>query len=203
MVSACSVGNSIASLGVNQSQSCGRFILALSIANRAMSLVKSSMATFPHEQMRCLEDFLSSLRLFFWAKEMLEIPWRRAQFCEVAAGGEHMELLQWGFPAPGARRLYWQLRGEGICRWSGCARKSLPAPGSRSRARPRRVGGSWTCCGGCGDRRRPARGTAKGGYIELLQWLQDQTPAYVLDEGTLVAAAEAGQLETVQWLRAQ
>ncbi|KAJ1443967.1 hypothetical protein B484DRAFT_389169 [Ochromonadaceae sp. CCMP2298] len=43
---------------------------------------------------------------------------------------------------------------------------------------------------------------ASGGHIEL-QWLQNQTPAYARGPVTLLAAAECGQLETVQWLRAQ
>jgi hypothetical protein len=36
----------------------------------------AAMATFPREQMR-LEDFLSSLALFLWATQVLEIPWSR------------------------------------------------------------------------------------------------------------------------------
>jgi hypothetical protein len=55
----------------------------------------AAMATFPREQMR-LEDFLSSLALFLWATQVLEIPWSWDQLCEVAAGGGHLEVLQWG-----------------------------------------------------------------------------------------------------------
>jgi hypothetical protein len=54
----------------------------------------ATMATVPREQIR-LEDFLSSLSLFLWAVEVLEVPWR-AQLCEVAAGGGHLKVLQWG-----------------------------------------------------------------------------------------------------------
>jgi hypothetical protein len=46
----------------------------------------TGMATVPREQMR-LEDYLSSLALFLWAVQVLEMPWRGAQFCEVVARG--------------------------------------------------------------------------------------------------------------------
>jgi hypothetical protein len=55
----------------------------------------AAMATVPREQIR-LEDFLSSLGLFLWALEVLEVPWRGMQLCEVAARGGHLEVLQWG-----------------------------------------------------------------------------------------------------------
>jgi hypothetical protein len=55
----------------------------------------AAMATVPREQI-LLEDFLSSLGLFLWAVQVLEVPWTRAQLCEVAAGGGHLEMLQWG-----------------------------------------------------------------------------------------------------------
>jgi hypothetical protein len=45
----------------------------------------AAMATVPREQIR-LEDFLSSLSLFLWAVEVLEVPWSMEELCEVAAG---------------------------------------------------------------------------------------------------------------------
>jgi hypothetical protein len=95
----------------------------------------AAMATVPHEQIR-LEDFLSSLGLFLWAVEVLEVPWGE-ELCKVAAGGGHL----------------------GCC--SGCARRSLSAFGAWTRARRRCGRGSWaSCCGGCGSRRRPVRRTS-------------------------------------------
>jgi hypothetical protein len=52
----------------------------------------AAMATVPREQIR-LVDFLSSLGLFLWALEVLEVPWREELF-EVAAGGGHLDVRE-------------------------------------------------------------------------------------------------------------
>jgi len=44
---------------------------------------------------------------------------------------------------------------------------------------------------------------ARGGHVELLRWIHDQSPSRARDAETLAAAAEAGQLQMAQWLREQ
>jgi len=77
----------------------------------------AAMATVPREEMR-LEDFLSSLALFLWAGQVLEMPWSRDQLCEVAAGGT------FGGAAVGPRGGASLPLGRGDCIGSGKGRAS-------------------------------------------------------------------------------
>jgi hypothetical protein len=45
--------------------------------------------------------------------------------------------------------------------------------------------------------------TARGGHLEVLQWLRAQDPLCPWDSGSCSAAAAHGHLEVLQWLRAQ
>jgi len=78
----------------------------------------AAMATVPREEMR-LEDFLSSLALFLWAGQVLEMPWSRDQLCEVAAGGG-----TFGGAAVGPRGGASLPLGRGDCIGSGKGRAS-------------------------------------------------------------------------------
>jgi hypothetical protein len=139
----------------------------------------AAMATFPRELMR-LEDFLSSLALFLWAMQALEMPWSREELCEVVAGGGHLEVLQW-------------MRGQTPpCPW-GAGSCAAAALGGHLEVLQWMRGLTSPCWWG----ERTSAEAARGGHIELLQWMQDQTPALPWYLGTLAAAAECGQLETV------
>jgi hypothetical protein len=173
----------------------------------------AAMATVPREQMR-LEDVLSSLRLFLWAVQVLKVPWRKMQLCEVAAGGGHLEVLQWGrAQEPAAPWGVKTLSAAVECgqletvQWLGA--QEPPCPWSLTTCAAAARGGQLDVLRWLRGQEPPcpwdgktSAEAARGGDIEMLQWLQDQTPACPRSSGTLAAAAEDGQLETVQWLRA-
>eukprot|EP00601_Ochromonadales_sp_CCMP2298_P032076 CAMPEP_0173334492 /NCGR_PEP_ID=MMETSP1144-20121109/5463_1 /TAXON_ID=483371 /ORGANISM="non described non described, Strain CCMP2298" /LENGTH=197 /DNA_ID=CAMNT_0014279543 /DNA_START=859 /DNA_END=1448 /DNA_ORIENTATION=- len=165
----------------------------------------TSMATVPREGMH-LEDYLSSLALFLWAVQELKMPWRGPQFCEVVAGGGHLEVLQWSRAqrpaAPwGVKTVSAAARGghlqvvewlraqEPPCSWSINTCAAAAAGGQLEVMRWMR--GQTPPCPWDGFTSVEA---ARGGHIELLQWLQDQTPPLEQSAGTLAAAAECGQL---------
>ena len=161
------------------------------------------------------EHILSSLALTKWALETQWV-WPKQQFtsggiyipgaCEVAAGGGHLEVLQWahanGCPwdsetcseaARGGHLEVLQWARANGCPWDPetC---SLAAQGGHLEVL------QWVRANGCPWDRGTCSGAARGGHLEVLQWAHANGCPWGTD--TCAWAATGGHLEVLQWARA-
>ena len=61
----------------------------------------------------------------------------------------------------------------------------------------------WGRRAGCTSDDMVCAAAARGGYLEVLQWLRTQAPPYHWDSSTCSEAASHGHLRLLQWARAQ
>ena len=123
--------------------------------------------------------------------------------CRYAAKNGHIPMLQWARK----HRCHWDsivlatmaaehghLNVLQLLQSHGAARlQRMPATTGRSSFFKDPM--PWT--------RIVCEGAARGGHLQILQWVRAQNPPCYWDERTCASAAEGGELTTLQWLRAQ
>jgi hypothetical protein len=145
---------------------------------------RDALAALPRKLLR-VEDYLSSVSLFLWARRELRMP-ERADIADMAAWGGHLDLLKW-------------LRAEeGRCSWTPSICASAAEQGHlhvlkwlRSQSPP------------CPWDEDTCNAAASRGRVEVLQWLRAQDPPCPWTSNACVRAAGGGHLVVLQWLRAQ
>jgi hypothetical protein len=169
-----------------------------------------------HEYLR-VEDYMTSVSLFVWARNELGMP-KREDIAAVAAEGGHLDVLEW-------------LRAkEGRCAWPSSICDSAAGKGhlhvlewlqthipqrdlKDERIRVAATQGIYIrVChtrgifSGCPVTQRTFYNAASSGHLHILQWLRalDWPLQNVQwDNTSCEIAARNGHLHVLQWLRAQ
>ncbi|KAJ1435084.1 hypothetical protein B484DRAFT_325782 [Ochromonadaceae sp. CCMP2298] len=142
---------------------------------------RDALAAVPREELR-VEDFLSSASLFVWARKKLRMP--QGRVAVKAALGGHLAVLKWLKKVKGRTPCPLDLWTHSIAAQHGHI-GLLYALQSYHHC------GSDTCAA-----------AARGGHVDVLQWLRSHDPPCPWDAVTSHAAAATGHLE-LQWMRAQ
>ena len=134
-----------------------------------------------------VKPFLSSVRLYEWAREALGMP--EAGREDMLKSGCLELVVQW-CEALKERDEYFQLEADDIqnAAGGGC----LPVlQWLRAQDPP------------CPWDERTCSSAAEGGHLHILQWLRAQDPPCPWDNWSCARAANGGHLHMLQWLRAQ
>jgi hypothetical protein len=120
--------------------------------------------------------FCNTVPRLQWARES-DCPWCQGM-CSAAAGGGHLEVLQWA-----RANCPWDVR---TC--------SAAAKGGHLEVL------QWAHANGCPWSKKTCSSAAWGGHLEVLQWARSNGCPW--DERTCSDAAKGGHLEVLQWARA-
>jgi hypothetical protein len=131
-----------------------------------------------------VEDYLSSVPLFLWARDGMGMPISEGIYKKAASRG-HLALLQY-FRATAA--LPWT---EGISFAASWGGRLEVLQWLRAQDPP------------CPWSKRTCVKAANNVRLEVLQWLRAQDPPCPWDARVCKVAADRGHLEALQWLRAQ